>query len=72
MSEFHSRDGFFFSRGRDGDVQVRVGARTDASHTVASTVLTASEWASVVAAVSARGETGETWREALDSHEALP
>jgi hypothetical protein len=61
-AEHHSGDGFYFRRETDGSVRVRVTAQRE-------TTLAANEWASVVAAVSARGDDGETFRAALALHE---
>jgi hypothetical protein len=59
---FHWRDGTYFKRLDDGSVNVT-------SDAFAFTI-PASEWASIVAAVSRRGETGETFRAALGFHDA--
>jgi hypothetical protein len=66
---FHARDGFYFERTDDGGVRVRVAedAKVD-SPTLREVTLDDSAWASVVAAVCARGETGPTWREARAFH----
>jgi hypothetical protein len=64
---YHLLDGFYF-RGAGGDVSVAVW--TPYGHRVVS--VTASEWASAVAAVSRRGDVGEAWRAALAVHEAAP
>jgi len=57
----HSRDGFYFQRAEDGSVVIE--------HEGASATLAPSEWASVVAFVSARGEGYTTWQEALEWHQ---
>lgn len=65
---FHAKDGVYFGRTQeDGTVRVEVG---DGRGTVIRSIeLSADTWASVVAFVSARGETAETWREAREFHE---
>ncbi len=70
----HVRNGFFAERLEDGRVRLvkTTGARptTETGATMQfEELLTAAEWASLVACVSARGEDGVTWREALDLHE---
>ena len=57
--EFHANDGVIFRRDRDGGVTVlKAGESFGERETLVE--LTASAWASIVAHVSARGETGET------------
>lgn len=78
MGRFHSNNGLCFERLHDGSVEVtRVLWGFSAQHTSrqehAEVVdhrwrMTAEEWASVVASVSAAGETGDTWKAALDYH----
>jgi len=65
---FHARDGLFFERQADGSVRVLV---KEQNQTKFSTVLSADGWASVVATVSARGETLETWNEARQYHNRI-
>lgn len=64
---FHLRDGFMFGRNEDGSVTVRVlkGGLAD-GETVAEVTVPDNEWASVLASTCARGETGETYAEAMD------
>jgi hypothetical protein len=57
---FHAQNGFYFFRHPDGTVEVQTPA--------SSIHLSASEWASVVAAVSPRGDSGEAHAEALRFH----
>lgn len=67
---FHLRSGLHFQRGDEGEVTI---VKTDgqAFDPVIQweVVVPAEEWASVVASVGARGETGDTWREALAYHQ---
>lgn len=68
---FHSKNGLFFERLQDGSVHIlrTYDARyVRADNVVLDITLSASEWASVVASVMARGETGDTYRLALDAH----
>jgi hypothetical protein len=66
MSEFHVRDGWFFSRDDESTPPGAVTVRVQDGPTF---TLAPHEWASVVASVSAHGETGETYRAALDFHQ---
>ena len=78
MSKFHSNNGLYFERQEDGSVVVEhwLHGAANAGRADQATVnvldrrwkMTAAEWASVVASVSAQGETGETHRQALDFH----
>lgn len=63
MGKFHVRDNLFFERDADGSVEITCPDGT-------FLVIDASSWASVVASVSAQGETGESYRAALDFHNA--
>lgn len=68
---FHSKNGLFFERLQDGSVHVlRTYDARDVrpDNVVLDIALSASEWASVVASMMARGETGDTYRLALDAH----
>lgn len=66
----HTRDGFFFERRPDGSVLLRHEHRKlDGSlQGEWETLLSAAEWATAVASVSGRGETGLTHAEALATH----
>lgn len=64
---FHAREGWYFRREDDGSVRILAPDSLGAgAHQLVA--LDASTWASVVASVCARGETGETYRAALDFH----
>jgi putative heme degradation protein len=60
---FHSRDGLFFRRNEDGSVSIIASQST-------AVRLAENEWASVVASVSAEGETHERWQAVRDFHGA--
>lgn len=60
----HASDGFYFQRAEDGSVLIEHGSE--------STSLKPSEWASVVAFVSSRGESYQTWQDALEWHQKRP
>lgn len=60
-ARFHWRDQWFFQRTRLGAVLVTLPDHSQK-------VIPPHEWASIVASVSRAGETGETWRAALDVH----
>ncbi len=66
---FHWTDGWYFARTEDDSVQIekRESAHEDAP-VVVSAVIDADSWASIVASVAARGETGDTWRAARAFH----
>lgn len=69
LGEFHSRDGFYFTRTADGSVRIRIAESGMANApTLREVTLPENEWASVVAFVSAHGETGETWQAARKFH----
>ena len=79
MSLYHAKDGLHFQRHKDGSVTVarwlhglaNAGRADQAVVDVLdhAWTLTASEWASVVASVSAKGESGETYNAALRFHD---
>lgn len=62
---FHLRGGFYFRREANGDITIMLGSAEAGGQAVRISV-PSNEFASVMASVSARGETGETWREACD------
>lgn len=64
QSKFHWRDGWCFWRDQQGSVFVE---RKDIGVHLS---IPAAEWVSIVAHVSARGETGASYAEALVTHEA--
>lgn len=70
---FHVRDGWFFRRLDGGQVHVyhvpgpSVGVHPPVVHV--EITMQPEEWASVMASVSHRGETLETWKEALSFHQ---
>lgn len=59
---YHWRDGWTFERLPNGSVEIAEGRSSRA-------VIPPQEWASIVAAMSARGENAETYTAALDAHE---
>lgn len=64
---FHWRGGTHFER--QGDGAVKIWCEQGLGRHDFSVVIPASEWASIVAAVSARGENGDTYRTALKFHD---
>lgn len=58
---FHWRDGLFFGRSDDGAVRILKDGVIDVTVPVV-------EWASIVAAVTASGETAETYQQAEALH----
>lgn len=72
---FHWRDGIHFMRHTDGNVEifkedVVKGERSQATRTITYAVIPPAEWALIIASVSSRGETTETYREAERFHTA--
>lgn len=63
---YHARDGLYFERLPDGGVKVRMEPVNGAP---AEVELSADAWASVVATVSARGDTADTRNEARRYHD---
>lgn len=69
MGEFHWRDGTYFKRLENGSVRVRRTETPNAdSPTALTLVIPPSEWASIIAHVSSRGETAESYCEAEKFH----
>jgi hypothetical protein len=68
--EFHWRDGWFFKRLPDGSVRVQHRA-PDAGPSV-DLLIPSNEWASIVASMSAEGETAESYQDALANQFAAP
>lgn len=64
--EFHWKNGWYFKRLSDATV----GIRNEDQNILL--IIPANEWASIVCAVSALGETGERWNEAQDFHGRPP
>jgi hypothetical protein len=62
---FHANDGWYFERQEDGSVKISAAV----SRSAETITLKPAEWASVVTAVSARGETSETYQAALRLHD---
>ena len=75
MGAFHWKNGLFFERNSDRSVTIyrlheaKSGTSTRVDREDIGRI-PAEEWASIISSVSERGETGETWREALKFHGA--
>lgn len=67
IGEYHARDRWTFKRLDGGAVRVR--RYDDLGMVVAEITVTPEMWASIVATVSARDESHETYREALEAHQ---
>ena len=69
---FHWRDNIYFQReslDSKGDVHIyKMSGSHHGSHIEFSFTIPAAEWASIVAAVSNRGETSEQYEAALELH----
>jgi len=65
--EFHSHDGWHWQRLTDGSVRVRIERVVPGSPPgdVMVHTLDAASWASVVAHVSAHGDTSDAWAQAV-------
>lgn len=64
---FHLQNNVYFERQPDGLIRIVVREGNQADAPIIKDTTTAPEgFASVMATMSARGETGETWREACD------
>jgi hypothetical protein len=69
MDGFHWNEGMYFKRTADGAVEITQTQGGGQSEEVEwQRTIPPSEWASIVASVSAAGETGETYRAALAFH----
>jgi hypothetical protein len=67
---YHLRDGWHFTRLPDGRVYIQVIPPDDnAPGPLARANITPDEWASIVAAVSATGETGASYAAARRLHQ---
>lgn len=64
---FHSKDGWHFKRQDDGSVRIAV-TTWDGESVLEEITLDGRTWASAMASVSHRGETGETFNEAILFH----
>lgn len=62
---FHWKNGWFFKRLDDGSVRV---SRFDGTYLLAQATIPATEWASIVCAVSKDGETDQRWNLVQDFH----
>lgn len=69
VTGFHSKGGVFFRRIGNGDVRIQVWSRTAPFTLLATQVIDAHTWASVVSSVSYQGEDYASMREALEFHE---
>lgn len=68
---FHWQHGWFFERDRQTGA-VRMTKRREAKDDAeiqCSAEIPADEWASIVASVSGKGESGERWNQALHFHQ---
>lgn len=65
MEGFHTHNGWSWQRKPDGSVLVTVGGGHH-QH-----LMTPEEWASVVATLSAAGETAERYQDALKFHQGV-
>ena len=62
--KYHWRDGWYFERGTNGNVVIT----PPKGDNVGPIIIPYNEWASIIAAVSEKGETGEQYQAALKLH----
>lgn len=68
----HLRNGFYFEREKNGSVTIYVtGIVNGPAPILRKVTVPGNEWASVVAHVSKRGETGKTFEEAFVLHNKI-
>lgn len=69
-SEFHARDGWYFSRNADGCVRItnRRNVSTDVRHVIAEVEVDADTWCSIIASMTPTRETSATFQAARDLH----
>jgi hypothetical protein len=67
---FHLQNGLYFERQEDGGVLITKTTNDAHNEVVSELVCDSASWASVVAAVSKRGEGRDTWDEAFALHNA--
>jgi hypothetical protein len=66
---FHVKEGLYFERMAYGKVHIMKRSTVHPESPIEmDMILEDSDWASIVASVSARNETGETYREAMEFH----
>lgn len=69
---FHANDGLTFQKLADGQVVIKICVpphfRPSGGFDVLQNMIDPDTWCSIVAAMSAGGETGETWRKARAIH----
>ncbi len=65
---FHAKDGWFFQRVDNGDVRIMLQPSGFGGQPQAQVQLSSDTWASIVATVSAKGETAESWKAASNFH----
>jgi len=69
LSLYHAGNGLFFERLESGDVRIEKRKEPRlASALIFDEVVSSNTWASIVAAVSSRGESGRTFIEAERLH----
>lgn len=61
---FHAQDGWYFERQPDGSVKISAAVH----RCIETTVIGPDTWASIVASVSAAGETSTRWQQAREFH----
>lgn len=66
---FHAKEGWFFERVDNGDVRIMLIPAGFGGQPQQKVQLSSDTWASIVATVSAKGETSESWRAAKDFHD---
>lgn len=69
LAGFYARDGLYFERLGDGSIRVKHEHPPCSGQLKICVDLTPEAWASIVASMSLRGETGPTYQAALTFHQ---
>ena len=66
----HYKDGIYFTKEIDGGVRITVkeSAHIDAERIQNDILIDSDGWCSIIASMSASGETSEKWEEAIKFH----
>lgn len=71
MNEYHESDGWYFKRLPDGSVRIRKVDWPE-GQIVREHIVAPGPWCSLIACVSPKGETTETWEAASKFHGRTP
>lgn len=68
LNGFHALGGLYFERTMNGSVAIKIENDARSGGVSRAYVVSAEAWASIVAAMSLRGENGATYQDALAYH----